>query len=84
MDMQPGLWLRAEGEVDNVETWLQNEEHVLREYNLIHLSFFLSFFFFFLRAAPVAYGSSQARGRIGAVAASLHHSHSNVGSKPGL
>ena len=30
--------------------------------------------FFFLRAAPTAYGGSQARGQIGAVAASLHHS----------
>ena len=36
-------------------------------------------FFFFLRAAPEAYGGSQARGRIGAVAVSLHHSHSNAG-----
>ena len=33
-----------------------------------------------LKAAPVAYGSSQARGRIGAAAAGLYHSHSNVGS----
>ena len=32
-------------------------------------------------AAPVAYGSSQARGRIGAEAAGLHQSHSNTGSK---
>ena len=32
-----------------------------------------SFFFFLLfRAAPVAYGSSQARGRIRAAASSLH------------
>ena len=30
--------------------------------------------FFLFRAAPVAYGSSQARGRIGGVAAGLHHS----------
>ena len=30
-------------------------------------------------AAPVAYGSSQARGRIGPAAASLCHSHSNAG-----
>ena len=29
-------------------------------------------------AAPAAYGSSPTRGQIGAVAASLHHSHSNV------
>ena len=49
--------------------------------------FFLSFFFFCLlsfMAAPAAYGGSQARGPIGAVAASLHHSHSNAGSKPRL
>ena len=32
----------------------------------------------FSRAAPVAYGGSQARGRIRAVAAGLHHSHSNT------
>ena len=40
------------------------------------------FFFVFSRAAPGAYGGSQARGLIGAVAAGLHHGHSNVGSKP--
>ena len=33
------------------------------------------------RAAPATYGSSQARGWTGAVAASLHHSPSNAGSK---
>ena len=38
--------------------------------------------FFFFRATPVAYGSSQARGRIRAEPASLHHSHSSVGSEP--
>ena len=31
------------------------------------------FFFGLFRAAPAAYGGSQARGRIGAVAACLHH-----------
>ena len=38
------------------------------------LSFFFSFFslFFFFRAAPVAYGASWARGRIGAAAAGLY------------
>ena len=44
----------------------------------------LVFFFFFwpfLGPLPVAYGGSQARGRIGAVAAGLHHSHSNAESK---
>ena len=33
------------------------------------------------RAAPAAYGGSQARGLIGAIATGLYHSHSNAGSK---
>ena len=45
------------------------------------LSLSLSFFF---RAEPAAYGSFQARGRIGAAAAGLHHYHSNAGSEPCL
>ena len=44
----------------------------------------LCFVFVFGGAAPAAYGGSQARGPIGAVAASLHHSHSNARSKPSL
>ena len=40
-----------------------------------------AFFFFFFRTTPMAYGGSQARGRIIAVAAGLCHSHSNAGSK---
>ena len=46
---------------------------------LIQLIFF--FFFFLFIATPVAYGSSQARGWTWAAGASLHHSHSNTGSK---
>ena len=38
------------------------------------------FSFFLFSATPTAYGSSQARDRIGAAAVGLHHSHSNVGS----
>ena len=44
---------------------------------------FLLFFGLF-RAAPVAYGGSQARGLIGAAAAGLPQSHSNAGSEPYL
>ena len=40
------------------------------------------FFFWLFRAAPVAYGDSQARGLIGTAAANLHQS--NAGSKPYL
>ena len=36
------------------------------------------------RAVPMAYGSSQARGRIRAVAASLYHNHSKARSEPHL
>ena len=46
--------------------------------------FFFLVFFAFSRAAPSAYGGSQARGRIGALAAGLHQSHSNTGSEPRL
>ena len=37
--------------------------------------------FCLVRATPVAYGGSQARGLIGATATGLPHSHSNAGSK---
>ena len=47
--------------------------------------FFVCFVLFLLfRDAPIAYGSSHARGQIGAAASSLRHSHSNVGPKPCL
>ena len=46
--------------------------------------FFFVLFLSFFRAAPVAYGGSQARGLIGAVAAGLCQSHSNARSKPRL
>ena len=46
----------------------------------IYISIYIVFFAF-SRAAPAAYRGSQARGRIGAVASGLHHSHSNMGSK---
>ena len=42
------------------------------------------YLFIYFRAAPAAYGDSQARGRIRAVAAGLYHSHSNSGSEPRL
>ena len=41
----------------------------------IKLCFIFCLFSFFLRAASAAYGGSQARGKTGAVAAALRHSH---------
>ena len=48
------------------------------------LNIFFFCLFAFSRAVPAAYGGSQERGRIGAVDAGLHHSHSNTGSEPSL
>ena len=50
------------------------------------LEWYKTFFFFFCLfaiswAIPAAYGNSQARGLIGAVATGLRHSHSNAGSE---
>ena len=64
---------------------------LLTHFSFLFFLLFLFFFFFlsfclfaFSRATPVAYGGSQARGLIGAVATSLRQSHSNARSKPRL
>ena len=48
---------------------------------VVWLFFFVCLFF---RATLVAYGGFQPRGRMGAVAAGLHQSHSNAESKLSL
>ena len=50
----------------------------------VFFSFFFFFFFSPFWAVPIAYGGSQARGRIRDTAASLLHSHSNAGAQPHL
>ena len=45
------------------------------------INVFLFFFFCLFRATPEAYGGSQARGRIGSVAAGLPQSYSNTRSE---
>jgi len=53
------------------------------QYDLLTTCVFLFFSFFGrFRAAPSARGGSQARGRIRAPAAGLHHSHSHARSEP--
>ena len=51
---------------------------------VLFIYLFIFGLFAFSRATPSAHGGSQARGLIGAVAAGLHHSHSNGGSEPHL
>ena len=53
-------------------------------YNTVRLFFACLFLFLLFSATPVAYGSSQTRGRIDVTAARLHHSHSNERSEPHL
>ena len=61
-------------------------------FNFYLFIYFIIFYFFVCSfglfaiswAAPAAYGGSRARGRIGAVAASLRQCHSNAGSEPRL
>ena len=64
-----GYHKKKEGSHDNIKMYLR-------------YIFFV--FFVFSRAAATAYGGSQARGLIGAVAAGLSQSHSNAGSKQHL
>ena len=46
--------------------------------------FFFLIFFAIYWATPTAYGGSQAKGRIRAIAAGLRQSHSNMGSEQRL
>ena len=48
---------------------------------MFYLFTYVFFFAFEDHTAPAAYGSSQAMGQIGAVAAGLHHSHSHTRSQ---
>ena len=82
----PGNWLIVNSEFRNLHV------HVMIAY-FIYLFIYLFIFVFCLFfvvvvaiswAAPAAYGGSQARGWIGAVATSLRQSHSNAGSEPRL
>ena len=52
--------------------------------DFIYLFIYLFGLFAIFWAAPAAYGGSQARGPIGAIAAGLRQSHSNAGSEPRL
>ena len=62
----------------------RKEGSVPAQDSLSSVPFILFLFFGLFRAALVAYGSSQARGPVEAVAAGLHHSHSHAGSEPSL
>ena len=56
---------------------------IFRTLKFIYLFIYL-FIFGLFRAAPEAYGGSQAKCQIGAVATGPHHSHNNIKSEPRL
>ena len=58
--------------------------YILQTGDHVNIFFFFFCLFAFSWAALAAYGGSQARGRIGAIATSLRQSHSNTGSEPSL
>ena len=57
---------------------------MFQEFFFFIIYLFIYLFIVFYRAAHVAYGGSQARSQIEAVAVGLCHSHSNSGSEPHL
>ena len=65
----------------SMETYNQAKKHSLHIKFLKILFYFIFCLFAFSRAAPAAYGGSQARGLIGAVASGPRQSHSNSGSE---
>uniref|UniRef100_A0A8D1DQ06 GINS complex subunit 2 n=1 Tax=Sus scrofa TaxID=9823 RepID=A0A8D1DQ06_PIG len=62
----------------------QQEAHAKLGWAFQKWSPLASLLFLSFRATPSAHGGSQARGRIGAVAAGLHRSHSRARSEPRL
>ena len=56
----------------------------MKIYLFIYLFIYLPCLFAFSRAAPTAYGGSQARSLIRVAASGLHQSNSNSGSEPRL
>ena len=55
---------------------------ILSLFIYLFIYLFICVFLPFLWPLPAAYGGSEARGLIGAVAAGLHQSHSTAGSEP--
>ena len=65
------------------ETQYLSKSHTVTFSTSLFYFIFLSFFAISW-AAPVAYGGSQARGRIRAIATGLRQSHNNAGSESRL
>ena len=67
--------------IPTVQIFISPELPSLFHFRFPWVFFVCLFVCLLFRTAPVAYGVSWARDRIGAVAAGLHHSHSNARSE---
>ena len=78
-------WIKGSAGGSKIEHRLDHDKHKSESLNQLMLQFQNQpFSFVFLGPHPWHTWGSQARGQIGAVAASLHHNHSKAGSKPCL
>ena len=75
------IWSKV-GRLHKEQTWKQKVGNLQFCFDRARFLFCFVLFFVFSRASRMAYGGSQARGRIRAIAAGLHHSHSIAGSEP--
>ena len=62
-----------------IHEWVLIEDYTFLPTKIILETFYL--FILLFRATPTEYGGFQAKGRIGAIAAGLYHSHSNTRSE---
>ena len=77
--------LESKEDLTYATTWMNLEDIMLSEISQSQKDKdCIILFFFFFRATSAAYGGSQASSWIGAVAAGIHHSHSNSRSEPSL
>ena len=72
------------GSEPTVPQWELHSTTLKLNYSYYLVFLFVFCLFAFSGAAPAAYGGSQARGLIGAVATGLRQSHSYAGSEPSL
>ena len=81
------MWMESHNTVDSC-VWLllllmfSRSIHIIAWISISFFFFYLSFFFAFSRAAPVAYGGSQARGLTEAVATGLRNARSEPHLQP--
>ena len=76
--------MRPEKAVEPGRRWESGSPSEVRARRGRHLCFVSGFCVCLFRATPPAYGGSQARGQIGAVASGLWLNQSNVESRPRL